>query len=158
MIVDLLNLNLIQLNAEALTREEAIKIAGQLLIDEKKIESRYVDAVIKAMNTMGPYFVLLPGVALPHARSDEGVLETALAIVTLKTPVKFNANQNDPVKYIIMLSAKNNSSHLNALAHLAELFENKSFFDILDNSKSPQKVLDYLSKYTNKEEVTCIER
>ena len=97
------------------------------------------------MKTAGPYIVITPHVALPHARPETGALESAIGIATLKAPVAFGNADNDPVKYLFCLSAKDNNSHLGALADLAELLENKEFFELLDKTNDPKEVIDYLN-------------
>ena len=44
-----------------------------------------------------------------------------MGIVTLKDPVEFGSADNDPVKFLFPLSAKDNDSHLGALQSLVEL-------------------------------------
>ncbi|MBW9213124.1 MULTISPECIES: PTS sugar transporter subunit IIA [Terrabacteria group] len=144
MISDFFDKNLIQLNVEAKNREEAIRIAAQPLVDYKKISTDYVDNILKVLEKTGPYFVLLPQVALPHARSEEGALENAIGITTLKHPVEFKSETNDPIKYLFVISAIDNNVHLGALSMLAELFEKASFFEFLDNATSPKEILNYL--------------
>ena len=95
---------------------------------------------------MGPYIVLTKHVALPHARPESGALESAIGIATLKTPVEFGNEDNDPVKYLFSLSAKDSSEHLGALADLAVLFEDKAFFELLDRTTDPKEIMDYINK------------
>ena len=84
--------------------------------------------------------------ALPHARPEAGALESAIGIATLKTPVEFGSEANDPVKYLFCLSARNNTEHLEALADLAERLEDENFFKMLDNATGAEEVLAYLNK------------
>ena len=70
---NLLTEKTIQLNVEAKNWEQAVRMGGQLLIDNGFVESRYVDAMVKAVKEMGPYIVIAPGIAMPHARPEEGV-------------------------------------------------------------------------------------
>lgn len=75
-----------------------------------------------------------------------GALESAIGIATLKTPVEFGSEANDPVKYLFCLSARNNTEHLEALADLAERLEDENFFKMLDNATGAEEVLAYLNK------------
>ena len=79
--------------------------------------------MITGVKENGPYIVLTKHVALPHARPESGALESAIGIATLKTPVVFGNEANDPVKYLFCLSAKDNMEHLNARAELAVMLE-----------------------------------
>ena len=136
----------IQLNVATEEWEDAIKVSCKPLIDDKTIDSSYVDGIIKSAKEFGPYFVIAEGVALPHCSNDNNVYRDALSIVTLKKPVRFGHELNDPVKYIFTLAPKETDSHINGLAELANLLSINEFYNILDNSTNPQEVYDYILK------------
>lgn len=146
MLKDLTDTSLIRLNIEADDWQTAIRKAAQPLVDQKKVKAAYVDEIINGVLEMGPYIVITKHVALPHARPEAGALESAIGIATLKHPVKFGNKDNDPVKYLFCLSATDNIKHLNALAELAGLFEEKAFFDLLDQATTPDEIMEYLNK------------
>lgn len=146
MLKDLTDTSLIRLNIEADDWQTAIRKAAQPLVDHKKVKAAYVDEIINGVLEMGPYIVITKHVALPHARPEAGALESAIGIATLKYPVKFGNKDNDPVKYLFCLSATDNIKHLNALAELAGLFEEKAFFDLLDQANTPEEIMEYLNK------------
>lgn len=144
MLKDLINEKLIRLNIEAKDWKDAICQSAQPLIDEGKIKPSYVDDIISGVEEFGPYIVLTKHVALPHARPESGVLESAIGIATLAHPVEFGNKDNDPVKYLFCLSARDNSDHLNALAELAEMMEDEQFFKTLENAESAKEIMDYI--------------
>lgn len=144
MLTEILSESLIQLKVEATDREDAIRKAAYPLLKSNKVKSSYVDAIIQSINEAGPYFVLLPHIALPHARPEDGAIENAIGITTLKTPIKFGSSHNDPVKYIFTLSAINDGEHLQGLATLAELFEDKKFLNLLEQATLPNEIMDYI--------------
>lgn len=146
MLKDLTDTSLIRLNIEADDWQTAIRKAAQPLVDHKKVKAAYVDEIINGVLEMGPYIVITKHVALPHARPEAGALESAIGIATLKHPVKFGNKDNDPVKYLFCLSATDNIKHLNTLAELAGLFEEKAFFDLLDQANTPEEIMEYLNK------------
>lgn len=142
MLSDLLDESLVLLDVEASDWEDAIRRAAQPLVDNKKVTPSYVDDIIKGVNELGPYIVITEHVALPHARPESGALESAVGIVTLKEPVEFGSADNDPVKYLFPLSAKDNDSHLGALQSLVELLSDPDFFAQLDSASTPKDVVD----------------
>ena len=141
MLSDLLDESLVLLDVEASDWEDAIRKAAQPLVDNKKVTPSYVDDIIKGVNELGPYIVITEHVALPHARPESGALESAVGIVTLKEPVEFGSADNDPVKYLFPLSAKDNDSHLGALQSLVELLSDPDFFAQLDSASTPKDVV-----------------
>lgn len=145
MLKNLTNEKLMRLNIEAKDWEDAIRQSAQPLIHEGKIKQSYVDDIISGVKEFGPYIVLTKHVALPHARPESGALESAIGIATLAHPVEFGNKDNDPVKYLFCLSAKDNSEHLNALAEFAEMMEDKQFFETLDNASSTKEIMEYIT-------------
>ena len=88
----------------------------------------------------------MKSVALPHASPNQGVLKPAIAVTVLETPVFFEVEPYDPVKYIFCLSAIDYDSHIDAMAKLVELLEIESFYQILD-TQDPVKIYEYLNTY-----------
>jgi len=66
---------------------KAVKIAGIMLVEGGIVEERYVDAMIKVMQELGPYAALAPGVAMPHARPEDGAKRIGLSILVIKNGV-----------------------------------------------------------------------
>lgn len=143
---EMTDVSLIRLNIEADDWQDAVRKAAAPLVDNNKVKPSYVDEIINGVLEMGPYIVITEHVALPHARPEAGALESAIGIATLQHPIKFGNKDNDPVKYMFTLSATDNIKHLNALAELAGLFEEKEFFDMLDRANDPIEVMNYLNK------------
>lgn len=142
MLSDLLDESLVLLDVEATDWQDAIRKGAQPLVDNGKVTPSYVDDIIKGVNELGPYIVITEHVALPHARPESGALESAVGIVTLKEPIEFGSADNDPVKFLFPLSAKDNDSHLGALQSLVELLSDPDFFTQLENAATPKDVVD----------------
>ena len=58
----------ITVDCPAATPEEAIREAGNALCRAGACSPQYVQAMIASYRELGPYFVIAPGLALPHAR------------------------------------------------------------------------------------------
>lgn len=91
--------NSILLQAEASTWQEAVKLGVDLLVKADVVEPHYYQAILDGVAQFGPYFVIAPGLAMPHGRPEEGVKKTGFALVTLKKPLVFNHEDNDPVRH-----------------------------------------------------------
>lgn len=122
--LSLMNKEMIQLNAQVEGWEEAIQLGGDLLFESNCIEARYIDAMINNMIENGPYFVLAPGVAMPHASSKDGVKKLSMSLVTLAKPIAFLDTPNNPVELVICLAALDDTSHLDLLRNVSELLSN----------------------------------
>lgn len=144
MLLDLTSEELIRLKIDAKDWEDAIRQSAGALLENGKITPSYIDAIVQTVREVGPYIVLTKHVALPHARSEAGALESAIGIATLKTPVVFGNKENDPVKYLFCLSAKDSESHINALAELTGLLEREDFYAFLDQAEDASEVIQYI--------------
>lgn len=118
---DLLTKKTIKLKTHAKNWEEAVRIGGEILVENGYVEPGYVDAMVKTVKEIGPYIVIAPGIAMPHARPEDGVKKVCMSLITLDSPVSFVNSNNDPVDIVICFGATDDSTHLKALSQIVEL-------------------------------------
>ncbi|EMN6592212.1 PTS sugar transporter subunit IIA, partial [Escherichia coli] len=116
-------------------------ISCRPLIENGSIEPRYVDAIYHSHDTIGPYYVVGPGIAMPHARPEEGANKLSLALTLIPSGVNFDADENDPVKLLIVLAATDSTSHIEAISQLAKLFDNEKDIQAILTAKTTQDIL-----------------
>lgn len=145
-LANMIAFDLIQTNIKSSSAREAIVLSAQPLLKTKCILPEYIDAIIKNFEASEHHAVIMKSVALPHASPNQGVLKPAIAVTVLETPVFFEVEPYDPVKYIFCLSAIDYDSHIDAMAKLVELLEIESFYQILD-TQDPVKIYEYLNTY-----------
>ncbi|AZA08824.1 PTS sugar transporter subunit IIA [Corynebacterium pseudopelargi] len=114
---------------EAADWEEAIRLVGRLYQEQGIASSEYAEAMIKGVKEFGPYMVLTPGVAMPHAKTVAGVQRPGTAVVTLKTPVEFGSPANDPVDVLISFAAGDNHGHIEMIQSLAGVLSDRALLD-----------------------------
>ncbi|SET03056.1 PTS sugar transporter subunit IIA [Thorsellia anophelis] len=115
----------ILLNASAEDWQSAIKLGTDMLEKTGAITANYYQAIIKAVDTLGPYIILAPNLAMPHARPEDGVNCTAFALVTLKTPVYF-PSEDDPVDVLITLAGSSSDEHIAILQEVTQVLDDES--------------------------------
>ena len=147
MLADYIDSSMIKLQAKADNWEDAVRQGGELLLSAGKCEQRYVDAMVEAVKTMGPYMVLAPGLALAHARPEDGVLELGLSVITLETLVEFGSELNDPVSLIISFGGVDKESHIGMLQALAKFLMVEENQDFLRQATSVTEAMDTFKKY-----------
>lgn len=126
--------NLISLDVDVETPEEAIRKAGSLLVSENKVEERYIDAMVKGYQDFGSYIVVAPLIAIPHARPEQGVLEQSISLIRLKEPIVFGHPTNDPVKLVCALCATDSTSHIGMLQSLFSVLGDKVKLEVILNA------------------------
>jgi PTS system ascorbate-specific IIA component len=97
----------------------AMSAAVQLLVDAGAATAGYADRCVEIVREQGPYIVIAPGVALAHARPEDGARALGLAAVTLAEPVTFGHPANDPVDLVLAFASPDRSAHVGLLAALA---------------------------------------
>lgn len=148
MLDDLLNKDMIKLNVDCHSWEDAVKAGTSLLIKKDYVKKSYEDAIFNNFKEMGPYMVVAPGIVLSHARPENGVNKLSMSLVTLKEPVKFGSDTNDPVKLVITLAAIDNECHLKALSQLMELFMNNDDLQKIMRATNKEEVLKVITRYS----------
>ncbi|MET3696255.1 PTS system IIA component (L-Asc family) [Bacillus oleivorans] len=131
---------LVALDVEVTSSNQAIEAAGALLVNENAVEETYVKAMLQSYQKNGPYFVLAPMIALPHARPEDGVKEASVSFVRLKYPVEFGSKWNDPVKFVFALGASSSNEHLQILQKLTMLLNEPSNLEQLERATSYQDI------------------
>lgn len=119
---------------------QALAICAQPLLAAGIITPEYVTAIVRQHHTLGPYYVLAPGLAMPHARPEEGAKGMGLSLLKLKNGVSFSATECDPVDLIIMLAAADKHSHIDMIAALAELFSSDTHMRELHRATTLEEI------------------
>lgn len=139
----------IKLEVDCNNWEEAIRNAGKLLVENKYVKQDYVEQMVQSINELGPYIVIVPNIALAHARPGESVLKEGVSMITLSKPVEFGNKANDPVSIIFAFATKTNDSHLSSLSKLVNVLSNEETIIKLKKSND----VNYVQKLVNGKEV-----
>lgn len=144
MLTNYLSEDVMKLNVEANDWEDALKKAGQLLVDTKKIKTEYIDSMIEAVKKHGPYIAISPHIAFGHAAPGSFVKEDSISLVTLKTPIEFGHKQNDPIKLLFVIAAKNHQGHLSFLQELASILSDSEKLNKILGAEQTEEVMKLL--------------
>ncbi len=136
----------IRVNYTAENWADAVLMAGRLLFSTGMVEESYGQAMVNTARQLGPYIVVAPGIAVAHALPSEGVIKPALALVTLKPPVRFGSAENDPVRLLIAIAALDTRQHVDALRDIAEVLFDPGRRNALMQAVSPDEAFDILMK------------
>jgi ascorbate PTS system EIIA or EIIAB component len=101
-------------------RNQAISIAGELLVASQRVRPEYIESMLDAIEKFGPYIVIAPGIALAHGKPSDEVLSTGLSLLVIREAIEFKHSQNDPVQLVFGLAATDHDSHIALMAELAE--------------------------------------
>ena len=120
--------------------KQAITISAQPLLVDESINENYVEAIFRSHEELGPYYVLAPGLAMPHARPEQGAKKNGLSLLHIKEGVSFDADENDPIFVVSMLCAVSGDEHIRMITALAEIFCDEACLDGLLKASTKEKI------------------
>lgn len=147
-LADLLNKNTISLNKEAKDWKDAIKVSSSSLIELGVIDESYVKAMIRNIESLGPYIIILENVALPHSKPENGVNRLGISLTTFKEEICFSDNERHKARVFIVLAPKDKESHLNALVSINKMLSNKSNLEKILNASCKSEILEIVKQYS----------
>jgi PTS system ascorbate-specific IIA component len=125
----------------------AVLEAGDLLVASGSTDPAYTDEMIATVESLGPYIVIAPGIALAHSRPSPAVIRPGLSLVRLAEPVPFGHRTNDPVRLVVGLASPDDEGHVNALATLAEFLSDEQRRADLLTAGDPEAIREQIARY-----------
>ncbi|GAA2412644.1 hypothetical protein GCM10010191_22730 [Actinomadura vinacea] len=98
---------------------EAVEEAAQVLVGMGVAGEGYPGACARVVEQNGPYIVLTKGLALVHARPEDGGLGVGVAATRLAAPVEFGHPDNDPVDLLLAFCTPDADAHVSSLSAVA---------------------------------------
>jgi mannitol/fructose-specific phosphotransferase system IIA component (Ntr-type)/galactitol-specific phosphotransferase system IIB component len=125
----LLTEDFVKVDVETYDWEDSIRKAAKILLDKSFITENYIEAMIDNYNENGPYFVIAPNFAMPHASIEAGTKELGMSLIRLKEP------------------AIDNNMHLKAMFNLINLLKIKEFRNALDMANSSREIANLIKDF-----------
>lgn len=134
------NENNIILNAEPKTKEEAIDLAGTMLILNGYVEQEYLQAMHEREKVISTY--IGNNVGIPHGIDGSSVFikESGISLIQVPEGVDYNGE----TAYVVMGIAGKDGTHLDILTKLAEIICEIENVEKLRYAKTKQEILDII--------------
>lgn len=132
----------IKIGASVGSKEEAIKLAGQVLADQGYVNEQYIDKMFAREELTSTYMGNL--LAIPHGTEDarEDVKQSGLSILLLDHEIDWNGN---PVQLVIGIAGKGDE-HLEILSKIAIACSEEDNVRALLQVKTAEDVLDFFQE------------
>ncbi|OCG16040.1 PTS mannitol transporter subunit IICBA [Gilliamella sp. App6-5] len=132
------------LGLTAKNKEEAIRFAGQKLVDNGYVTPAYIQAMLAREKLTSTY--LGESIAVPHGtiESKNDVIKTGIVFCQYPAGVQFGEDDDDQAKIVIGIAARNNE-HLDVIAKLTNALDDQAIITKLVNTTSIEEVLAILS-------------
>ena len=124
--------------------QEAIIRVSEPLLWENMITPNYVHNMVDLVVKHGPYIVVAPGVAIPHASPNDGVIMPGISIMRLRKPVIFGKEGFDPVSIVICCAIIDEPEYINALMRLLTKIKDPLNIDRLLRAKTSEEIIKIL--------------
>ncbi|WP_227397065.1 PTS sugar transporter subunit IIA [Jeotgalibacillus aurantiacus] len=142
MLADLLKGN-IYFTDELPTWEESIKVAAEPLLSKRFITEDYVQDMIKNVQINGSYIVIAPGIAMPHAQNEGGVLKTGISFLKVENSVTYPEDKE--VNILFVLAAEDSNGHLELISDLSSLLIDEDVMEQLKQTKKEEEVISLIN-------------
>jgi mannitol PTS system EIIA component len=144
---DVLTLSQVKVPGTARTKDDAIREAGEILVNAGAVTADYIDAMFereKSVSTyMGNYL------AIPHGtnESKDTIKRSALSVVRYDEPIDWDGNE---VRFALGIAGYE-GGHMDILSKVAILFSDTDEVDKLIAAGSAEEVYDLLNAVNEEE-------
>ena len=129
--------------------EEAVRLACGPLEADGTVDPTYASQIVECVKKYGPYIVLLPGIAMPHAGQGEGVNGTAVSFMKSARPIPFAPGDSEKDAMLFFTLASTDAEvHLRNMQKLSALLMNEEFRAELFDATCPEDLLRLDEKYS----------
>ncbi|SDN19680.1 PTS system, mannitol-specific IIA component [Paenibacillus sp. yr247] len=137
--MNILSTNKIKLSAKPKDKFEAIRIAGQLLVDAGHVSAAYIDKMLEREQTLSTY--MGNGLAIPHGTQDSKSLiaSTGLSIVQIPEGVDFGEGEK---AYLVIGIAAAGNDHLDILTNVAMICSEDENMDQIMKAATLEEMLE----------------
>lgn len=132
----------VKLNAQVSNKTEAVRLAGQLLVDAGYIAPGYVDSMLRREEVANTF--LGAGVAIPHGMVEDRhhIHHTGVAVVQFRDGVTWK--DGDQAHLVVAIAAKS-EEHIVLLRRLTRLMQRPKSIDSLVQTDDPQLIVSTLA-------------
>src|SRR5438874_1207711 len=133
---------LIRLQARAADKQEAIRLAGQLLVDSEYIDAGYIASMLGREEVANTY--LGNGITIPHGlpKDRDLIKQTGISVVQIPSGVTWNAGET---AHLIVGIAAKSDEHIEILRRLTRVLGDKEQVERLVHTTDPRDVIEALT-------------
>src|ERR687885_669037 len=138
---DVLTLSQVKMPGAARTKDDAIREAGQILVDAGAVDPAYIDSMFARERSVSTYMGNY--LAIPHGtnESKESIKRSALSVVRYPEPIDWDGNE---VRFALGIAGYQ-GGHMDILSRIAILFSDMDEVDKLLAARSAEEVFQLLN-------------
>ena len=142
---EIFNENNIILDVKVSSKEEAIKIAGELLFKNGYVEEKYISGMLEREKLISTYIGM--GVAIPHGENNvkDSVKKSGIVLLQVRDGVYFDNEK----AYLIFGIAGIENDHIKILSNIASIVEDENSVKKLIETNDKKEIIDIILKNVN---------
>src|SRR2546425_3159176 len=137
-----LNERLIRLQSKATSKQEAIREAGQLMVDTGNIDAGYVASMLGREEVANTY--LGNGIAIPHGLPKDRDLIKETGISVVQVPAGVTWNPGETARLVVGIAAKSDE-HIDVLRRLTRVLGDQEQVARLTQTTDPRDIIEALT-------------
>lgn len=139
---EILSLSQIKVPGTATNQDDAIREAGQILVDAGAVTPAYIDAMYEREKSVSTF--MGNSLAIPHGTNEakDAILTSALSVVRYDPPINWGGKGD--ARFVVGIAGANNG-HLEILSKIAIIFSDEDEVDKLIAAKSAEEVYELLN-------------
>lgn len=132
------------LNLDSTSKEEAIKLAGNKLIEAGYVSEGYIESMLLREKLATTYMDY--GIAIPHGdrESEQLIIQSGICFLQFKNGIDFGHGN---IANILVASAGKGNNHLRILAVIAKVAQQNGLVKKLKTSNDIDEVYSEIKKY-----------
>jgi phosphocarrier protein FPr len=136
-----LNKSSIKVKADAVDKADAIRQAGDLLVENGNMKPEYIASMMAREKVANTY--LGNGIAIPHGLPNDRdfIQQTGISVVQIPQGVEWNPGEK--VHLVVGIAAKSDE-HLEILANLTHVLDDEVTIQRLSQTSNPDDIVDCL--------------
>lgn len=140
---NILSTDKVRLNATVTNKREAIRLAGQLLVDAGHASQDYIDKMLEREQTLSTY--MGGGLAIPHGTNNSKAMihSTGLSIVQIPAGVDFGEGN---VAYLLIGIAALGDEHLDILTNVAMICSEEGNLERILKTSSAEEIIEIFER------------
>lgn len=137
--MSILSADQIRLNVKVNDKFEAIRMAGQMLVDAGHVDQDYIEKMIERENALSTY--MGSGLAIPHGTNEaKGMIKsTGLAVLQIPGGVDFGGDE--PAVLVVGIAAQN-GEHMEILTSVAMVCSDEDSMESIRTANSAEEILN----------------
>lgn len=133
-----LDVNLIKLNVQVADKWEAVRLAGQLLVDAGHAEEGYVAKMIEREQALSTY--MGSGLAIPHGTNEAKAMIKSTGLSVLQIPAGVDFGGDEPAVLVVGIAAQN-GEHMDILTAVAMVCSDEDNMERLRTAQSAEEIV-----------------